>query len=164
MKHANNEITIRKQTASDVAAVMEIVKGTGFFRVNEYQIALEVLEEAAAGAPQCTYQSFVSLNGSQVTGWVCLGETPCTIGTFDIYWIAVDAKQQGKGIGSKLLSFAQDQIVRQKGRLAVIETSGSDLYAPTQHFYESNGYYLAARIKDFYAVGDDKLIFIKSYE
>jgi len=156
-------MTIRRQTQADVAAVMEIVKATGFFRENEHQIALEVLEEAAAGAPQCTYQSFVSLNGSQITGWVCFGSTPCTIGTFDIYWLAVDPQQQGKGIGTKLLSFAQDQIVKQKGRLAVIETSGSDLYAKTQRFYESNGYYLAARIKDFYAPCDDKLVFVKYY-
>lgn len=160
----SEKMTIRKQTFADVAAVIEIVKATGFFRENEHRIALEVLEEAAMSKLDCTYQSFVSVDGGQITGWVCFGATPCTIGTFDIYWIAVDPTQQGKGIGTMLLSFAQEQITAQQGRLAVIETSGSELYAPTQRFYESNGYYLAARIKDFYAAGDDKLIFVKHYQ
>lgn len=160
----NSELTIRKQTQTDIEPVLSIVKSTGFFRDNEHQIAFEVLEEAANDGPECTYQSYVALYGSQIAGWVCFGLTPCTIGTFDIYWIAVAPSMQGKKIGSKLLSFAQQHIVDQNGRLAVIETSGSELYSPTQHFYETNGYYLAARIKDFYAPADDKLIFIKSFE
>ncbi len=160
----STQMTIRKQTAADTDAVMEIIKATGFFRPNEHQIAREVLEEAAADAAECSYQSYVATDDAQVVGWVCFGQTPCTIGTFDIYWLAVDPRQQGKGIGTKLLSFAQEEIVKQSGRLAVIETSGSDLYAKTQRFYESNGYYLAARIKDFYAPCDDKLVFVKYYE
>lgn len=154
-----NEIIIRKQSADDIESVMKIVQRTEFFRALELDIAKEVLEDAANGS--CGYQSFVAVCNDKLAGWVCFGQTPCTLGTFDIYWLAVDCSLQGKGIGSKLLSFAQIEITARQGRLIVIETSGSELYSPTQRFYLSNGYTLAATVKDFYATGDDKLIFTK---
>jgi ribosomal protein S18 acetylase RimI-like enzyme len=88
--------------------------------------------------------------------------TPCTLGTFDIYWIAVDPNVQHGGLGSALLAFAEAQIAARGGRLMVIETSGSELYRPTQQFYEKNGYRLAACVDDFYAPDDPKLIFTKT--
>jgi ribosomal protein S18 acetylase RimI-like enzyme len=92
---------------------------------------------------------------------VCFGATPCTLGTFDIYWIAVDPAYQRHHIGSKLLAFSESEIKKQQGRLIVIETSGSEKYLPTRGFYERNGYILAADVKEFYAPGDDKWIFTK---
>ena len=47
------------------------------------------------------------------------------------------------------------------GRLAIIETSGRDDYIPTRRFYARVGYQEAARIRDFYAPGDDKVISVK---
>ena len=43
----------------------------------------------------------------------------------------------------------------------LIETSSQESYGGTIHFYERSGYELAARIRNFYRVGDDKLIFQK---
>jgi len=141
---------------------MEIIKSTHFFREVEHEIAKEVLEEAASGGKTDCYQSYIALINNKPAGWVCFGQTPCTLGTFDIYWLAVDADMQGRGIGSQLLNFAHEKIASQQGRLIVIETSGSQLYKPTQGFYKSNGYTLEATVRNFYAPQDDKLIFIKS--
>ena len=43
----------------------------------------------------------------------------------------------------------------------LIETSSLPHYEPTCAFYRKHGYTLAARVADFYADGDDKLIFSK---
>ena len=141
--------------------VIDIVKATKFFRPMEIEIACEVFDEAAMHKPDSNYQSYVAEVGHQVAGWICFGATPCTLGTFDVYWIVVDPGQQGHRVGSKLLDFAEAKICEQKGRMIVIETSGSERYLPTRTFYEKNGYTLAADVKEFYAPGDDKWIFLK---
>jgi ribosomal protein S18 acetylase RimI-like enzyme len=97
----------------------------------------------------------------KTVGWVCYGETPCTLGTYDIYWLAVDPKTQGMGIGRKLMDFAEAGIKSAGGRIAIVETSGSERYRSTQIFYERIGYKEAARVEDFYAPGDAKVIYTK---
>ena len=152
------ESVIRKSTAADTAAVMDIIRRTKFFRPVEETIAQEVLDDAVTDA---SYQSYVIEADGRVAGWICFGATPCTLGTFDIYWIAVDPDVQHGGLGSALLTFAEQRIAAQDGRLMIIETSGSEMYRPTQRFYEKNGYRLAASVNDFYAPNDSKLIFTK---
>jgi ribosomal protein S18 acetylase RimI-like enzyme len=45
--------------------------------------------------------------------------------------------------------------------MIVVETSGSERYIPTRRFYERIGFQQAAVVKDFYSVGDDKVIYVK---
>ena len=156
-----DDVCVRKAQVADHPAVIDIVKATNFFRPVEIEIACEVFDEAAMHKPDSNYQSYVAEVAGQVAGWVCFGAAPCTLGTFDVYWIAVDPAQQRHRIGSKLLEFSEAKIRKQKGRMIVIETSGSEKYLPTRNFYERNGYTLAADVKEFYAPGDDKWIFVK---
>jgi ribosomal protein S18 acetylase RimI-like enzyme len=156
-----DDVHIRKAQVADHPAVIDIVKVTDFFRPVEIEIACEVFDEAAMHKPDSNYQSYVAEVGSQVAGWICFGAAPCTLGTFDVYWIAVDPAQQRNRTGSKLLDFAEAKIREQKGRMIIIETSGSEKFLPTRNFYERNGYILAASVEEFYAPGDDKWIFLK---
>jgi hypothetical protein len=41
------------------------------------------------------------------------------------------------------------------------ETSSRPQYEPTRSFYRACGYRLEARLEDFYAPGDGKVIFLK---
>ena len=71
--------------------------------------------------------------------------------------VAVSAEKQGKGIGSALMAFAEDEIRRAEGRLIIIETSSKPEYQKTRRFYLSRGYRIDGCLSDFYAPGDDKL-------
>jgi hypothetical protein len=42
-----------------------------------------------------------------------------------------------------------------------IDTSGRPQYAPTRAFYERNGFRCDATLRDFYATGDDRIIYVK---
>ncbi|MBL7214849.1 MAG: GNAT family N-acetyltransferase [Phycisphaerae bacterium] len=156
-----DDVHIRKAQVADHPVVIDIVKATKFFYPVEIEVACEVFDEAAMQKPGCNYRSYVAQVHGQVAGWICFGATPCTLGTFDIYWIAVDPAQQRNRIGSQLLDFAEMKIREHKGRMIVIETSSSKKFLPTRNFYERNGYTLAAEVKEFYAPGDDKWIFLK---
>ena len=94
-----------------------------------------------------------------LVGCACYGPTPGTGGTFDLYWIAVAAAARGLGIGRRLLEDVEQMIADEGGRLLVIETSGAPSYEGTRAFYQNCGYELLASIRDFYAPGEDRLIF-----
>ncbi len=157
----NRPLLIRCARGEDEPAVLEIIERTGFFRPVEVDIAREVFSDSAEMKPGCTYQSYVAEADEAVAGWICFGATPCTLGTFDLYWLAVDPSFQRRGIGRDLVCYAEEEIRRQHGRLVVVETSGIQRYAPTRAFYERLGYVLAARIPEFYAPGDDKCVYLK---
>jgi ribosomal protein S18 acetylase RimI-like enzyme len=152
---------IRRAGPEDKDVVMAILKRTKFFRPEELKIAEEVFDDSISGKLEVDYQSFVAREANKTIGWVCFGPTPCTVGTFDIYWLAVDPEHQNSGVGTSLVQYAQAIIKKLNGRLITVDTSGSPRYLSTCRFYESLGYCKEACLKDFYNVDDDKILYIK---
>jgi len=155
------KIRVHRASLQDKTAVMLMLTETNFFRPIELKIAEEVFDDAIAKGAKGDYQSFVAREGRKTIGWICFGQTPCTIGTFDIYWLVVEPQNQNRGIGSFLMQYATDLIGKRNGRMIVVETSGNPRYRMTRRFYEKIGYHKAARLKEFYADGDDKIIYVK---
>jgi ribosomal protein S18 acetylase RimI-like enzyme len=150
---------------SDCSAIAALLDRTGFFRRDEIDVAVELIEEYLAKGPASGYYFWFADGegeGNSPSGYVCYGPTPCTIGSFDLYWIAVDKGSQGHGLGRVLAGMAERSAAATGGRRMYVETSGKELYAPTQAFYRSVGYAEAARLPDFYDTGDDKVIFQKN--
>ncbi|MCK9600792.1 MAG: GNAT family N-acetyltransferase, partial [Sphaerochaeta sp.] len=83
--------------------------------------------------------------------------------SYDLYWIAVDPAYQRQGIGGLLLQQTEAQIERRGGKRIYIETSSQSLYLPTRSFYTRHGYILEGQLKDYYAPGDDKLLYVKGW-
>ncbi|MCL5282701.1 MAG: GNAT family N-acetyltransferase [Planctomycetes bacterium] len=158
----SSEIAIRWCQPEDRQVVLSFLAETGFFRPDEIDIARELIDSAIAEGPKGHYQSFVACVNAETVGWICWGPTPCTLGTYDIYWIGVSPAWQGRGIGRALTNFAEQAIAERGGRLFVVETSSREAYIPTRRFYEALGYWEAGRIPDFYGPGDDKVIFLKA--
>jgi D-alanine-D-alanine ligase len=152
---------IRFSEHRDIKAILKFLDDTKFFRQEEMLIAEEVITDAALKGPGGHYKSYVLEQQGTAVGWVCWGPTPCTVGSFDIYWLGVAPACQGQGLGRKLMDFAEEQIRTGGGRLYIVETSGRESYLPTRAFYERIGYTIAAVVKDFYAPGDDKIIYTK---
>ena len=155
------EIDIRSMSRADKPHVTKILRGTPEFKPFEVVVAEELIDCYLEDPFGSGYQILIAEVDSTVTGYICYGSTPLTEGTWDIYWMAVAREKQGYGIGSALMKSAEKELVRAKGRLAIIETSSTPAYEKTRHFHLSQGYEIIARIPDFYAPGDDKLILQK---
>ena len=61
------------------------------------------------------------------------------------------------------MAHVENQVREENGRLLIIETSSKESYGKTVGFYRRLGYEEASRIRDFYDVGDDKLIFVRRF-
>jgi ribosomal protein S18 acetylase RimI-like enzyme len=150
---------LRHLTAADRGRIEEITRAVGIFRDDEVPVALEVFDAAVAGSPDYTAVG-AELDGG-LAGWICWGPTPCTLGTYDLYWMAVDPRHQAAGIGTVLMREMEGRLAG-SARLIVVETAGRPDYRPTCAFYEARGYRRAAVIPDFYAPGDDQVVYVKT--
>ena len=148
-------------TGKDKPAILKILKNTPEFEPDELAIAEEVIDSYLEDTVDSGYHILVAEIGSSPVGYICYGTVPLTKGTWDIYWLAVDPKEQARGLGKTLLASAENNIKDNQGRLILIETSSKPIYEKTRRFYKSRGYDLVCRISDFYAPGDDRLTFQK---
>lgn len=135
--------------------IERIVRATGVFNEEEVGVALELFD-AADG-----YEFLGAFDGADLIGYACFGPTPSTDGTYDLYWIAVRPDAQRSGAGAALMSEVERRLEIRRARMLVIETSSREDYAPTRRFYHKRGYAESARLRDFYAPGDDRVVLTK---
>jgi D-alanine-D-alanine ligase len=146
---------------ADRDAVRRIVTSTDFFRPDELEVAVELVDERLARGDASGYHFIFAERDGRTVGYACYGPIACTVGSYDLYWIAVDQACQGQGIGRRLLAEAEESIRRAGGRRIYVETSGRPQYDATRRFYERCGYRREACLVDFYAPGDDKVVYMK---
>ncbi len=108
------------------------------------------------------YAFLVFRDADAVLGYACFGPHALAEGVWDLYWIAVDPNARSRGVGRALLDQVEATVASQHGRLILVETSGTPPYEAARRFYEACGYRYQAVIHDFYAVGDDLIIFGKT--
>jgi ribosomal protein S18 acetylase RimI-like enzyme len=152
---------VRPMTDKDKPALIQMLRNITEFKPAEIDVAEEVINSYLSDSIRSGYYIFVAEIGSSLAGYICYGPTPLTEGTWDIYWLAVAPDKQSQGIGKALLNLANGDIKEKRGRLTLIETSSKPEYETTRLFYQAQGYKIACRIADFYAPGDDKLVFQK---
>lgn len=146
----------------DAGVVRQIVASTGFFRPDEIDVAVELVEERLARGPASGYHFVFADSGGEPIGYACYGPIACTVASYDLYWIAVLQVARGQGIGRRILNEAETAIHAAGGARIYIETSGRPDYASTREFYRRCGYRLEATLADFYAPGDDRLTYVRT--
>jgi ribosomal protein S18 acetylase RimI-like enzyme len=139
--------------------IAEILWGTRVFSREEIDVALEVFDER--GPDYLFLGAFTP--EAVLVGYACWGPTPATDRTWDLYWIAVDTALQGAGIGTILLDEIERRLTGDHARMLIAETSSRADYAATRRFYARQGYAEAARVRDYYAPGDDRILFVKRF-
>ncbi|MEX0725373.1 MAG: GNAT family N-acetyltransferase, partial [Planctomycetaceae bacterium] len=145
----------------DRRRVREIVESTGFFAPAEVDVAVELVDERLNKGDASGYFFVFAERDGVAAGYACYGPIACTIHSFDLYWIAVDKRYQGLGIGRELLTAAEKRIKAAGGSRIYVETSSQPAYHSTRTFYEHIGYAPDATVIDFYAPKDDKCIYVK---
>jgi ribosomal protein S18 acetylase RimI-like enzyme len=161
MPETNIEIVIPMPADSD--DILKLACAIDLFQKSDIDVIQELWTEfSEKGDLQSWYHFIIAReNSGEILGFACYGQRPLTEGTFDLYWIAVDGKQRGRGIGKALLNEVESRISARQGRLLIAETEGKPAFLPTRRFYLSAGYELEACIRDFYKLGEDLVIFTK---
>ena len=154
---------IRKLKQADVKELENILNKIPQFNENEVEVAMELINIAASNPDQTDYNIFVLESDGKAAGYHCTGRRPLTDGVYDLYWIVADPDAGKKGIGRNLLEHAENFVSEQNGRWLLAETSSKDSYAKTRNFYMRNNYTIVSQINDFYAMGDNLIVFGKFF-
>ena len=159
----NVDITYRTDVrSSDRDDVRQLVESSGFFSVEEIDIAVELVEEQLSKGLQSGYHFLFGELTGRIIGYTCFGPVPATMSSYDIYWLAVHIDFRRLGIGKSLIAHTEELIEKQGGQRIYVETSSRDQYRTTRMFHRACGYREEAVLKDFYAPGDDKVIYVKA--
>lgn len=99
---------------------------------------------------------------SKPTALIYYAPERMTEGTYNALLLAVSPERQGQGVGADLMAAAEQALKRQGGRILLVETSSLPEFEGARHFYEKIGYKQEAKIREFYAAGEDKIVFRKA--
>jgi GNAT superfamily N-acetyltransferase len=156
-------IAFREQLVpDDIRKIGEVLESSGFFHSYEVDVARELASlNLEKGAATSGYHFIVAHESDTLLGYCCYGPNPCTESSYDLYWIAVHKGHMKKGLGRQLMHLAEQAIVKLGGTIVWVETSGRTIYESTRKFYLSLDYDQVAALPDFYAPGDDKIVFMK---
>lgn len=153
---------IRPMSAPDKPAVMELILATDMFMPAEVEVAEELIDAYLEEPDQKDYDVVVVEDDKGgVAGYMTWGPTPLAENVYDLYWMAVSPKEQGRGRGKQLVAWLEAKVRSLGGRMIIIETAGQPKYHPTREFYLRLGYTEVARIPDYYKPGDARIIYTK---
>jgi ribosomal protein S18 acetylase RimI-like enzyme len=154
----DHPMNIRPTTSLDMPALQRVLEGTGIFPA-------DLLPGMAAGflSGEAGHEIWLSCEtDGEAIGFCFAAAEQLADGAWNMLAIAVLPEKQGRGAGAALLAALEAMLKEREQRILIADTSGLAAFARTRSFYRSNGYAEEARIRDFWADGDDKITFWKS--
>ena len=152
---------LRPTTPDDTPALLALAEQTGVFQPFEVEGFAEVLDDYHDEEQYNGHLAYTWEEDGAATGFVYYAPADLTDGTWDLWWIIVAKARQGRGVGARMLDLVEQSVRQEGGRQLLIETSSLPQYEPTRRFYLKYGYQVVARIPDYYAEGDDLIIYFK---
>ncbi len=148
---------IRPTTTGDVPSLQEVVDQTGLFpsEMLPDMLSVTLSGDSAGFWLTCEY------DGSAVGLCYTVPEEMAD-GAWNMLALAVRPDVQGQRLGSALVVAVEEKLRSEGQRLLIVDTSGTEDFALTRQFYAKCGYDEEARIRDFWAAGDDKVTFRKA--
>jgi GNAT superfamily N-acetyltransferase len=152
---------LRDSEASEIPALLALAEATGVFKPIEIEALEEVLFDYHAQERGNGHRCLTAWEAGVPIGFAYWAPAALTDCTWYLYWIAVRRDRQLRGCGARLLARCEAEVRAAGGRLVLIETSSLPGYAPTHRFYARHGFEPSSVVRDFYADGDDLVVFRK---
>ncbi|HAZ47169.1 MAG TPA: GNAT family N-acetyltransferase [Cyanobacteria bacterium UBA11369] len=152
---------IRPTTPDDSAALIALAVAAEMFPANETAALGKVLADYFGGKLDDGHVWVTDEEEGEPCGVAYYAPDLMADRTWYLYMIAVHPNYQRRGRGTALIQHVENALRSRGERLLLVETSGLPKYARARAFYTKCGFEPEARIRDFYAPGDDKVVFRK---
>ena len=151
---------IRPTAAADAPALVQFARQTGAYRSGELQDLQDRLDAYPARADD-GHRAVTYEHDGRPLGFAYYAPVAMTEGTWSLYWLIVPPAPPVADVGAALLRYAEQDIRQRHGRLLVIETSSRPGQESLRQLCAAQGYRPGAVLADFYADGEDQVIFRK---
>ncbi|MEO1134184.1 MAG: GNAT family N-acetyltransferase [Cyanobacteria bacterium J06639_1] len=150
---------IRLACPDDTPAFLSIAKEANGFEPEELDVFRNTLSDYFAGKSSAFWVT--DDDEGMVVGVAYCEPERMARGTWNLLFIAIHPDLQGCGRGTALIRAVEEIATERGARLLLVETSGTPDFDRTRTFYRKCQYEEEARIREFYAAGDDKIVFRK---
>lgn len=151
-------MNIRPTRVEDIPALKRVLDDTGLF---PGEMLPDMVQGFLSGGDEDDIWLSCEREGAAIGFCYAVPETLAD-GTWNMLAVAVLPSMQGSGAGGLMVAELEARLCNQGHRILIADTSGTQKFARTREFYRRNGYTEEARIRDFWAAGDDKVVFWKS--
>ncbi|MFI7275912.1 GNAT family N-acetyltransferase [Streptomyces sp. NPDC049879] len=152
---------IRSAEPADTGAVVELAVTAGLFGPEEALFVTAMMAGYFGGAAEEGHRCLVDdADGLRAVAY--RQPKPAADRVWDLTMIAVRPGHQGRGIGTALLRHVEEELRGDGQRLLLVDTSGTPPYDRARTFYAGCGYAEEARVRDYWADGDDLVVFRKA--
>lgn len=149
---------IRETIQADSEAVLAIVRDSSQLDENGFVHVQEILNNYLAGESD---DLWFTADDDEPVGVAYCALEPVTDGTWNLLMLWTRRDRSGQGHGSALVSRVEKVLTERNARLLIVETSGLPNFETARAFYSKCGFAQEARIKNFFAAGDDKIVYTK---
>jgi ribosomal protein S18 acetylase RimI-like enzyme len=154
-------LMIRSIAPDDITALIAVAGAIGFGPKEIEQLS-EMLADYFSGNSDSDRFWLTDDDNGPVGVAYCEPER-MTDRTWNLLLIAILPDRQRQGRGAALLRHVEQTLVARGGRMLLVETSGLPEFDRARAFYAKCGFEEEACIRDFYAAGDDKIVFRKVF-
>ena len=149
---------ITKTTKEHKEELQRVLTASGQFDADSINYTLETLDNHLENPDSEIW--FTALENEPVGFAYCAPE-PITSGTWNLLMLWTKEGYEGKGFGRSLVSAVEAELKSRGARLLIVETSQLPEFETARAFYEKYGFTFEAEVKNFFAQGDNKLIYTK---
>jgi ribosomal protein S18 acetylase RimI-like enzyme len=141
---------------SDQAAVEKLATSAGMFAPGEWQ------------APDLNnllgdHRWIVATNGeNEVVGAAYFAPEQVSHSLWNTYFLSVNEDLHRQGIGRHIMTHIEELARSNDINTLIVETSSLESFSRARSFYLALGYVREAEIRDYYAPGENKIVFWKS--
>lgn len=148
-------------TQQDSSAVAELSIDSGLFPLEARSFLDEMMVNYFKDNQSNGHVCVVDEENDTLLGVAYYEPALATDRTWYLTMIAVRRTLQGQGRGAALMRHVEESLKAAGQRILLVETSGTSDFAQTRNFYAKLGYEAEARVRDYYAPGDDMVLFRK---
>ena len=154
---ADSTTSVRPAEQRDIPGIKFVAYSTGMFPPD---ILDDMIFGYLAKQNSDIWLVHEDTSSETLTGFAfCEPEHGADGAVWNLVALAVDPLHQKKGIAKKLLADLEGNLIRQRGRLLLVEAGSTDNYDQISAFLANVGFKVEARIGEYYAPGVDKVIF-----
>ncbi len=150
------ETSIRATVQTDIPALRAVVRATGLF---PDEMLMEMRAPALSGESKALWLTCAS--AAAPIGFCFAEPEALTDGMWTLRALAVHPEHQRRGCGQALVHTACGLLRVHGQRGLIVDTSATEAFASARRFYHRIGFAEEARIRDFWAPGDDKITYLK---
>ncbi|MDU6686944.1 ribosomal-protein-alanine N-acetyltransferase [Phytobacter ursingii] len=152
---------IRPVESSDIVPLLDMLQKSGQFDDEGVLHVRDTLKNYFSGESD---ELWFSAEQEGFAGIAYCAPEVMTNDVWNLLMLWISPAHQRQGVGNALIKQIEKELRNKHARLLLVETSSLIDFSAARAFYSKQGFIREATIRNYYAINDDKVIFIKDMQ